>query len=69
MPVIEGWGVPTLPPTQIINFNELKNLNLTPLPEFGSNNAINLIKFTNWVKEQIQNNPTFKDDLNSLIKW
>ncbi len=69
MPVIEGWGTPTLPPTKIINFNELKNLNLTPLPEFGNNNIINLIKFTTWVNEQIKNNPTFKDDLNSLIKW
>ena len=69
MPVIEGWGTPTLPPNKIINFNELKNLNLTPLPEFGNNNIINLIKFTTWVNEQIKNNPTFKDDLNSLIKW
>lgn len=69
MPVIEGWGTPTLPPTKLIDFNELKNLNLTPLPEFGNNNIINLINFTNWINLQIQNNPSFKDDLSSLIKW
>ena len=69
MPVIEGWGVPTTPPSSFIDFSELKNLNLTELPTFGSNNAVNLLLFINWIKVQIANNPNFEDDLNSLVEW
>ncbi len=84
MPMIEGWGVPTLPPTEFIDFQHLKELEFTPLPEFkptntgnklqdALNKVHNLSAFRNWVDLQIQNNKEALNqigtDLNSLNKW
>ncbi|MBD5423222.1 MAG: hypothetical protein HDR43_01875 [Mycoplasma sp.] len=83
MPEIKGWGIPISTPTEIPNLSDLKNLDLTPLPEFKPvngnteqdilNRIENIKLFGEWINTQIVNNKDsielIKHDFDILNEW
>lgn len=89
MPTIEGWGIPSEPPLNHIDFSKFEGMQISPFPNVSFkptntgnisvdiknkwHNAVELLKITNWVQENIQNNPNavegFRENLEILGNW